>query len=53
MLLEHLLLILAAVLNIIAAGSEVWTVVERQVITFADILLRFLYTEVICMIAVF
>lgn len=53
LLLEHLLLILAAVLKIIAAGSEVWTVVERQVITFADILLMFLYTDVIGMIAVF
>lgn len=53
LLVEHLLLILAAVLAIIAAGTEVWSVFERQTITLADILLMFLYTEVIGMIAVF
>ena len=53
LLLEHLLLILAAVMAIIAAGSEVYSVYLRQTITLADILLMFLYTEVIGMIAVF
>lgn len=53
LLLEHLLLILAALLAIIAAGVEIWSVYERQTVTLADILLMFLYTEVIGMIAVF
>lgn len=52
-LVEHLLLIVATIMTLIAAGSEVMTVVERQTVTLADILLMFLYTEVIGMIAVF
>ncbi len=52
-LVEHLLLVVATVMTLIAAGSEVLTVVERQTVTLADILLMFLYTEVIGMIAVF
>ena len=50
---EHLLLIVATILTLLAAGSEVWAVYERRSITLADILLMFLYTEVIGMIAVF
>lgn len=53
LLIEHLLPILAAILTVIAAGSEVWTIFERQTITLVNILLMFLYTEVIGMIAVF
>jgi protein PsiE len=51
--LEHLLLIVATLLTLLAAGSEVFAVYQRQSITLADILLMFLYTEVIGMIAVF
>jgi len=36
-----------------AAGVEVWSVYQRGAIVLADILLMFLYTEVIAMIAVF
>lgn len=52
-LVEHLVLVVATIMTLIAAGSEVWTVFERQTVTLADILLMFLYTEVIGMIAVF
>lgn len=52
-LVEHLLLVVATGMTLIAAGSEVWSVFERQTVSLADILLMFLYTEVIGMIAVF
>ncbi len=52
-LVEHLLLVIATIMTLIAAGSEVLVVFERQTVTLADILLMFLYTEVIGMIAVF
>lgn len=50
---ERLLLVVAAGMTFIAAGAEVVTVYERGSINLADILLMFLYTEVIGMIAVF
>jgi len=50
---ERVLLILMAVMTVVAAGSEVWRVWQAQSIDLADILLMFLYTEVIGMIAVF
>ncbi len=50
---ERLLLIVATIMTLIAAGTEVWSVYERGAIDLADILLMFLYTEVIGMIAVF
>jgi len=50
---ERSLLIVAAAMTMIAAGVEVWGVYQRGAINLADILLMFLYTEVIGMIAVF
>ncbi len=50
---EQLLLIVTAVMTFVAAGTEVVTVYQRGTINLADILLMFLYTEVIGMIAVF
>ncbi len=50
---ERLLLIVIAAMTMEAAGIEVWRVVQVQSINLADILLMFLYTEVIGMIAVF
>ena len=52
-LIEQGLLMLAAIMTLVAAGSEVWSVYQRGSIVLADILLMFLYTEVIAMIAVF
>jgi len=51
--LERALLILAAVMTIVAASVEVYGVYDSRNIDLADILLMFLYTEVIGMIAVF
>ncbi len=52
-LVEHGLLIIIAAMTLFATGTEVWRVVQAQAIDLADILLMFLYTEVIGMIAVF
>lgn len=50
---EHVLLITIALMTLGAAGMEVARVVRAEAIDLADILLMFLYTEVIGMIAVF
>jgi protein PsiE len=50
---ERVLLVLIAVMTLGAAAIEVQRVVVAQSINLADILLMFLYTEVIGMIAVF
>lgn len=50
---EQGLLMVAALMTLGAAGAEVAAVYQRGAIVLADILLMFLYTEVIAMIAVF
>lgn len=50
---ERILLILAAIMTLVASGVEVWSIYQRLTIDLADILLMFLYTEVIAMISVF
>lgn len=50
---ERALLAVAAAMTVIAACVEVWTVYQTRTIDLADILLMFIYTEVIGMIAVF
>lgn len=50
---EQGLLMVAALMTLGAAGAEVAAVYQRGSIVLADILLMFLYTEVIAMIAVF
>ncbi len=50
---ERSLLVLTAGLTIIAAVMELWTIYQKQEVGLADILLMFLYLEVIGMIAVF
>lgn len=52
-LVERLLLILVAAMTLAAAAIEVWGVYSSRSIDLADILLMFLYTEVIAMISVF
>lgn len=52
-LIERFLLIVAALMTLFAAGSDVWAMYQVRTIGLADILLMFLYTEVIGMIAVF
>lgn len=50
---EHVLLIVIGVMTIGAAGTEIVRVVHAGEINLADILLMFLYTEVIGMVGVF
>ncbi len=52
-LVERALLVVIAVMTMAAAGTEVWRVILAQTVNLADILLMFLYTEVVGMIAVF
>ncbi|MEO0872911.1 MAG: phosphate-starvation-inducible PsiE family protein [Pseudomonadota bacterium] len=52
-LVERLLLVITMLMTLGAVGIEVWSVVERGSIELADLLLMFLYTEVVGMIAVF
>ncbi len=50
---ERALLLLTAAMTIIAAANEVWSIYLTREVGLADILLMFLYLEVIGMIAVF
>ncbi len=52
-LVEHGLLIVIAGMTLLAAATEVVRVVQVQEINLADILLMFLYTEVVGMVGVF
>ncbi len=52
-LIERALLITVAAMTLGAAAVEVWGVIGSRKIDLADILLMFLYTEVIGMVAVF
>ncbi len=52
-LIERALLIIVALMTVGAAAIEIWSVYSNRTITLADILLMFLYTEVIGMVAVF
>lgn len=47
------LLLLTVLMTLAAVGIEILAVFERRNVTLADILLMFLYTEVIAMVAVF
>lgn len=50
---EHALLVVIAGMTLVAAGTEIIRVVQVQEVNLADILLMFLYTEVVGMIGVF
>lgn len=52
-LVERVLLIVVGLMTLAAAGTEIWAVYQSWTIDLADILLMFLYTEVIGMVAVF
>jgi len=52
-IIQRLLLVLTGLMTLIAAGMEVFKIYDIGVVALADILLMFLYTEVIAMVAVF
>jgi protein PsiE len=50
---EKLGLIVILVATVVAAGQEVWTMVQELEVRLADLLLMFIYLEVIAMIGVY
>ena len=50
---EKLLLAAIALLAIVATGQEILTIIEERNIQLADLLLLFIYTEVLGMIGIF
>lgn len=52
-LIQRGLLVLVALLTLAAVSFEVWVIVTSRTVNLADILLMFLYAEVIAMVAVF
>ena len=50
---EKILLIAIAVATIFATGQEIFTLIENRSVQLADLLLLFIYTEVLGMVGVF
>jgi len=50
---EHMGLFTIAILTVIAMGSEIWVVFENREVTLADLLLLFIYLEVIAMVSLY
>ena len=50
---EKILLIAIAVATIFATGQEIFTLIEARSVQLADLLLLFIYTEVLGMVGVF
>jgi len=50
---EKLLLAAIALLAIVGTGQEITTIIENQTVNLADLLLLFIYTEVLGMIGIF
>lgn len=50
---ERALLVMVATMTLAATAVEIWSIAMRWSVNLGDILLMFLYTEVIAMVAVF
>ena len=50
---EKILLVIIAVATIFATGQEIFTLIENRSVQLADLLLLFIYTEVLGMVGVF
>ena len=50
---EKLFLITIAVFTVIAMGQEIWTLVENRRVALQDLLLMFIYAEVLGMLGAF
>jgi protein PsiE len=46
-------LVLIAIATVIAFGAEIMTMVEHRAVTLADLLLLFIYLEVLAMVAIY
>lgn len=52
-LVEDLGLLIVAVATVISIGNEVWTMVQARTVTLADLLLLFIYLEVLAMVGIY
>lgn len=52
-LIEDLGLLIIAIATVIAMGTEVMTMVDARTVTLADLLLLFIYLEVLAMVAIY
>lgn len=52
-LFEELILSVIVLATIFAVGEEVWTLVEARTVALTDLLLLFIYAEVVGMVAIF
>ena len=52
-IIEKILLVIIAVATIFATGQEIFTLIENRSVQLADLLLLFIYTEVLGMVGVF
>lgn len=52
-LLEHIGLAIIAVATVVATYGEVMVMIDAQAVTLADLLLMFLYLEVLAMVAIY
>ena len=52
-LVEGFGLLIIAICTVIAAGFEIFTMIDNKIITLADLLLLFIYLEVIAMVAIY
>jgi len=50
---EHIILIVVMLATLIAVAQEIWVVIERREVRLSDLLLMFLYLEVIAMIGIY
>ncbi|TKB51535.1 phosphate starvation-inducible protein PhoH [Ferrimonas sediminicola] len=52
-LFEHLILIIITLATLVAIGQEVWLMISNRHVALADLLLLFIYLEVLAMVAVY
>ena len=52
-IIEKILLVIIAIATIFATAQEIFTLIENQSVQLADLLLLFIYTEVLGMVGVF
>lgn len=51
--LEDIGLLIVAIATVISIGTEVWTMVQARTVTLADLLLLFIYLEVLAMVGIY
>ncbi|RTZ58429.1 MAG: phosphate-starvation-inducible E [Gammaproteobacteria bacterium] len=52
-LVEHVILLIVMLATLVAVVQEIWQIIERQEVRLSDLLLMFLYLEVIAMVGIY